>query len=79
MNNEKTPAPAEPSGITPRLVIGGVVGVILIIFIIINRSQTEVSFIFFTAQTPLWVALVVAAILGFLGGVLFGRKRYKRP
>jgi uncharacterized integral membrane protein len=47
------------------------------VFIAINRDQTSVSFLFFTAEVALWVALAIAAIGGFLAGFLIGRKRYK--
>ena len=70
------PAQAK-KGLSGRAIGGIVVAVIVIIFIAINRDQTEVSFVFFTATLSLWVALTIAAIGGLIAGFLIGRKRYK--
>ena len=70
------PAPAK-KGLSGRAIGGIVIAVAVIIFIAINRDQTEVSFIFFTATLSLWVALTIAAIGGLIAGFLIGRKRYK--
>ena len=70
------PAQAK-KGLSGRAIGGIVVAVLVIIFIAINRDQTEVSFVFFTATLSLWVALSIAAIGGLVAGFLIGRKRYK--
>lgn len=58
--------------------MGGIVVVVaVVIFILMNRDLTNVSFLFFTAFTPLWVALTVAGAGGFVAGFLLGRKRYR--
>lgn len=71
------PAPAKKSGLSGRAIGGIIIAVLVIIFIAINRDQTEVSFVFFTATLSLWVALTIAAVGGLLAGFLIGRKRYK--
>ncbi len=71
------PAPAKKKGLSGRAIGGIVVAVVVIIFIAINRDQTTVSFLFFSTELALWVALTIAAIGGLIAGFLIGRKRYK--
>jgi len=64
-------------GLSGRAIGGIVIAAAVVIFIVINRDQTEVNFLFFSAQVALWVALTIAAIGGLIAGFLIGRKRYK--
>ena len=76
--NPAGPPPVKKSRALSGRAIGGIViAVAVIVFIAINRDQTEVSFVFFTATLSLWVALTIAAVGGLVAGFLIGRKRYK--
>jgi len=45
-------------------VLGAIVGAVaLLIFILQNTDQTEVTWLFFDGQAPLWVVIVVTAVL----------------
>ncbi|MFT3900031.1 MAG: DUF1049 domain-containing protein [Gordonia sp. (in: high G+C Gram-positive bacteria)] len=50
------------------------VAVIAVVFIALNRTHTEINFLFATVDTAKWLALSVAAILGLLVGYFLGRK-----
>lgn len=67
----------EKAGIPPRVWVGLAIGLLVVLFIALNRAETSISFIFFTAVTPLWVALSLAAAGGFVAGYLMGRRRYR--
>lgn len=69
--------PTKKSGLSGRAIGGIIIAVLVIVFIAINREQTQVNFVFFSADLALWVALTIAAIGGLLAGFLIGRKRYK--
>jgi len=64
-------------GLSGRAVGGLIVAILVIIFIVINRDPTNVSFLFFSVTMSLWIALTIAAVGGLLAGFLIGRKRYK--
>lgn len=63
--------------ISPRMMAAFLIILFVALFIVLNRDQTRVSFIFFSADVPLWVALAVAACAGSAAGFLIGRRRYK--
>ena len=56
----------------------GVLGVILIVFILLNSQEVEIDFIVGTATAPLIFALAIAGLLGFAVGWLAPRIRRGR-
>jgi uncharacterized integral membrane protein len=69
--------PRGIGGLSYRTIAGIAVAVLIVVFIALNRDETEISFIVFSTQTALWIALTVAAVGGFVAGFLIGRHRYR--
>jgi uncharacterized integral membrane protein len=68
-----------PSG---KLVALGIVVVLLLIFVIQNTDKSEVDLFLWDANVPIWLVIVIAAALGFVGGwvvALLRRRRKSRP
>ena len=57
----------------PKRWIALIAALILLIFVLQNSREEEVDFLFATVTTPLFFALLVAAILGALVGYLAPR------
>lgn len=51
--------------------------VVLVVWIVANRQDVEISFVFGSAEIQVWVALTIAALLGGGVGFLGARRRYK--
>jgi uncharacterized integral membrane protein len=80
MTEEPHPSSAPPDrfgGLSNRAIIAIVVGVLVLLFIVLNRRETNISFIVFSAKTPLWAALTLAALGGFAAGYLMSRRHHK--
>ncbi len=65
------------AGLSYRTLAGLALVVLVFVFIVLNRDETEISFIVFSSTTALWVALALAAAAGFVAGFLIGRRRYR--
>ena len=53
-----------------RLVVLALLVLYALVFVLMNRDDVEVSFVFFTATTPLIVALVLVGLIGAVAGWL---------
>jgi uncharacterized integral membrane protein len=73
----RTQGRAGIGGLSYRTILGLVIAALVVLFIALNRDETEVSFVLFDQQTSLWVALTFAAAGGFVAGFLIGRRRYR--
>jgi uncharacterized integral membrane protein len=70
----------ESTGL-PTVVGAAVVAIALISFIGQNRDDTEVSWLFLDGTWPLWLVIVVAAVLGAVLSEVLGwliRRRRRR-
>lgn len=72
-----TPQPGRerPPVLTPKRVAGLVIVVLAVVFVVQNTRKTRVRFIVPVVDTWVWLALVVALLLGFAAGALFARRR----
>jgi uncharacterized integral membrane protein len=74
-----TPPKAGGDGSVPwGLVIVGAVVVYAVLFVLFNDDSVEVSFVFFSAEASLVVALALAVALGFLLGFFVEALRTRR-
>ncbi len=72
-------APAEDEQRVPvRLILLGLLGLYVLLFIILNSGSVSVSFVFFSTDISLIVGLVLAIVLGFAGGYLANELRERR-
>jgi uncharacterized integral membrane protein len=83
--HEATPPPGGPpakpedgSGFPIRLLLLGLLGLYLLLFIILNADQVSVSFVFFSTQVSLIVGFALVAVLGFIGGYTTRELRDRR-
>ena len=56
-----------------------IIGVILLVFILLNSQKVEINFIIATATAPLIFALAITGVLGFAIGRLTARMRRREP
>jgi uncharacterized integral membrane protein len=66
------------SGVSPRLIVGAVLVVLLLVFAVENRHQTRIRFIIPEVTAPLWLALLVSALIGAAACALLTRQRHQR-
>lgn len=72
------PVPPEPSRrLSNRAIVGLIIAACVLVFIAANWGSTRISFVFFHAEAPLWVALGLAGAGGFVAGYLVARRRHK--
>jgi uncharacterized integral membrane protein len=56
-----------------KVILAIVLAVVLLIFIVQNNGKGRIDFLFWNIQTRVWVALTIAAVLGFVAGYLIGK------
>jgi uncharacterized integral membrane protein len=66
--------------ISPAIVVAAILAILLIVFILQNADDTDVTWIVTDSSTPLWVVIFVSAVLGYLFGQLIeiGVRRRRR-
>ena len=73
-NQAGSPQPYKGGGgINSHVVIGGVIAVLLIIFILQNTKSTSIHFLFFSFSAPLWLIILIVAVLAALLDGVVGR------
>jgi uncharacterized integral membrane protein len=82
------PQPAQPAAVSPgrvprtrtgaawvALIAAALLAVLLIVFLVQNTHSTEISFLWMTTNTPLAVALLIAAVGSVLLTLILGTAR----
>jgi uncharacterized integral membrane protein len=64
--------------VTPGQIAGAVLLIIVLVFIFENTGKVEVRLIIPQVHAPLFVALLIAAVLGGLGTLLIQWRRHRR-
>ena len=62
--------------LAPRQVAGLVLLGVAVAFVLQNRRRTVVTFIVPEATAPLWLALLISGVLGFIIGALLVARRH---
>ena len=75
---EPKPDAHEERPIPVRLILLGLLGLYLLLFIILNSDTVTVSFVFFKSDISLIIGLVLAMVLGFIGGYIVNELRDRR-
>jgi uncharacterized integral membrane protein len=57
-------------------VLAGILTILVLVFIFQNTQQTEIQVLVTEVTTPLWLALVITTVVGFIiGAFSLGRRR----
>jgi uncharacterized integral membrane protein len=66
-NERQSEAPrGDKTKISPSLIIGIVVAILVVVFIVQNAKDSQVKFLFWDGTISLWVVIVISLILGAL-------------
>jgi len=79
-NKKQLEAKGETNGfrVNQRLLVGGFITLVLMIFILSNRDEVPVSFLTIDWNAPLWLVLSGTALLGAAVGALLTHLRARR-
>jgi len=61
-----------------RYVVAAIVAIVALVFVFENRLVTEIRVIVPVVTMPLWLALLISLVLGFLVGLALNGRRGKR-
>ncbi len=61
-----------------RPIAAGVIGLMLLVFVLQNTDEADVDFLFFSGSYPLWMMAVAVGVLAFAAGWLVGRSQTRR-
>lgn len=76
----KTPSPANGGRSIPWKLIGfALAALIIVLFVLQNREEINVNFLFFEVNSRQWVVLLVTVVLGAIADRLFiGMRKLRR-
>lgn len=65
---------SKQGGLTPGRIVVAVAGGLIVLFAVLNSQSVEMHWLVATSTTPLFVVLLVFALLGFAVGYVVGRR-----
>ena len=65
------------SGVTPKQVVAGIIGLVLLVFVLQNTDSTSITLLVFDVTFPLWLVLAATIALSVGVGYLMGSRRRK--
>jgi uncharacterized integral membrane protein len=60
-------------GPSTKLIVLAAVAILLVVFVLQNTDRAQIDFLLWNGDFPLWTMIVVAAVLGLVGGWVIGR------
>jgi uncharacterized integral membrane protein len=63
------------SGVSPKQVVAGIIGLALVVFVLQNTDSTSITLLVFDVTFPLWLVLAATIALSVGVGYLFGSRR----
>jgi uncharacterized integral membrane protein len=78
LNDTSAVEPKQKRRISPRLVLGLIFLVLLVVFLAENTRKVKIRFLAPEVKAPLYLALLVAAVVGALAALLIQHRRHKR-
>jgi uncharacterized integral membrane protein len=60
-------------GPSTKLIVLAAVAILLLVFVFQNTDRAQIDFLFWDGDFPLWTMIVIAAVLGLIGGWMIGR------
>lgn len=77
-NEMRSDEVAGPVDIIKRFGPPGLIALIALLFVVQNTSSTQFTFLWFEFNAPLWLILIVFAVVGALVFWFVARRRRKR-
>ncbi|WP_018353293.1 lipopolysaccharide assembly protein LapA domain-containing protein [Longispora albida] len=66
------------SWLTPKLVLGAVIGILALVFVFQNTRNGRFTFLFWEANAPAWLWMLVLFLAGMVVGSIFPWFRRRR-
>jgi uncharacterized integral membrane protein len=73
----ETGASVQPKRRRMSPAAGAVLGGLGVLFAVLNAQAVQMHWIVSTTRTPLIVVIAIFTLIGFAGGVLWGRSRHR--
>ena len=68
---DRQPPQARKSPLSPKLIVGIVIGVLVLIFVLQNRHSNRTHVLFWHFSAPKWLWMLILFVLGVIVGSVF--------